>query len=352
MRLLPSLSFFAMSQDGNVEYKRHVLQATGARLRSLATQMSFRLDEGHGVCVYRIGVEDDGCHSQLSYGEMADSARLLEHLARTLNAVVLERKMIQNEVVSDKNSGGANEEANPVKSSSGEPVIVYEETVLGDANGNKRAIPVELQPKDAALQLRKELGHYTRAELKIQRVETHLLDPSPLALAELQQQPTPEAGKVGAKNGSNGHSSTTRVAGDDAASFENNKENGRQLSVGETLSSRNIRVAVVGNVDAGKSTLIGSLTTSCLDDGRGRCRTSIMKHRHEIESGRTSTATTHLMGFRSTGQPIAAKDQVRANKRKGEDEIAREAYRIITLMDLAGHEKYLKTTYVVIALSG
>lgn len=95
-----------------------------------------------------------------------------------------------------------------------------------------------------------------------------------------------------------------------------------------------------------------TLTTSSLDDGRGRSRTSIMKHRHEIESGRTSTATTHLMGFRSTGESIAGRDQVlRANKRKGDDEIAREAYRVITLMDLAGHEKYLKTTYVSIAFT-
>ncbi len=115
-------------------------------------------------------------------------------------------------------------------------------------------------------------------------------------------------------------------------------------SVGLTLSQRNIRVAVVGNVDAGKSTLIGTLTTSNLDDGRGKSRTAIMRHRHEIESGRTSTATTHLLGFRSTGQPIGGRDQVRANKRKSEDEIAREAFRVITLMDLAGHEKYLKTT--------
>jgi len=116
------------------------------------------------------------------------------------------------------------------------------------------------------------------------------------------------------------------------------------MSVGETLSARNLRVAVVGNVDAGKSTMIGTLTSSLLDDGRGSSRTSIMKHRHEIESGRTSTASTHLMGFRSTGQAIAGKDSVRANRRKSEDEIARESYRVITLMDLAGHEKYLKTT--------
>jgi len=116
--------------------------------------------------------------------------------------------------------------------------------------------------------------------------------------------------------------------------------------VTETLSARNIRVAVVGNVDAGKSTLIGTLTSSTLDDGRGRSRTTIMKHRHEIESGRTSTASSHLLGFRHNGDPIAGRDTIRGgpNKRKSEDEVARESYKIVTLLDLAGHEKYLKTT--------
>ena len=61
--------------------------------------MSFRLDEGNGCCVYRIGVEDDGCHSLMDYNACAETAKVLECLARSLNAVVLERKMIQNEVV-------------------------------------------------------------------------------------------------------------------------------------------------------------------------------------------------------------------------------------------------------------
>ena len=97
------------------------------------------------------------------------------------------------------------------------------------------------------------------------------------------------------------------MASDGKHSAEVGKKQPENMSVGETLSARNIRIAVVGNVDAGKSTLIGTLTTSCLDDGRGKSRTSIMKHRHEIESGRTSTASTHLMGFRSTGEPIAVR---------------------------------------------
>ena len=49
------------------------------------------------------------------------------------------------------------------------------------------------------------------------------------------------------------------------------------------------RVAVVGNVDAGKSTLLGVLTHSALDDGRGAARTKLFRHKHEFESGRTSS---------------------------------------------------------------
>lgn len=304
--------------------------------------MSYRLDEGHGCCHYRIGVEDDGCHSLLDYSSVAESARVLECIARSLNAIVLERQMIQNEVVQ--------KDRNPVATDE-EPVVVMEPSVLG--NGINRLVKDEdeKEEKDAddfRLEggLRTEAGVYTRCELTIQRVETHLLDPSPLSLKALAKQSSTvselsvedlQIEEATESSEDEKASATTKPAATAAAAKPEN-------TISETLSSRNIRIAVVGNVDAGKSTLIGTLTTSSLDDGRGKSRTSIMKHRHEIESGRTSTASTHLMGFRSTGQPIAGKDQIRANKRKTEDEVARESYRIITLMDLAGHEKYLKTT--------
>ena len=51
--------------------------------------MSFRLDEGNGGCIYRIGVEDDGCHSLLDYDACAETAKVLEYLARSLNSVVV-----------------------------------------------------------------------------------------------------------------------------------------------------------------------------------------------------------------------------------------------------------------------
>lgn len=109
-----------------------------------------------------------------------------------------------------------------------------------------------------------------------------------------------------------------------------------QQRVLETMSLRHIRVAVVGNVDAGKSTLIGTLKTSTLDDGRGLSRSKIMKHKHERETGRTSTITQHPIGFDDDGKVLVSC----AN----EAELAQKASRVVTLMDLAGHEKYFKTT--------
>jgi GTPase len=38
-----------------------------------------------------------------------------------------------------------------------------------------------------------------------------------------------------------------------------------------------VRIAVVGNVDAGKSTLLGVLTHNILDDGRGNARRKLFR---------------------------------------------------------------------------
>ena len=54
------------------------------------------------------------------------------------------------------------------------------------------------------------------------------------------------------------------------------------------MKDENIRIAVAGNVDSGKSTLAGVLINNCLDDGRGHCRQLILRNKHEKDTGRTS----------------------------------------------------------------
>lgn len=104
-----------------------------------------------------------------------------------------------------------------------------------------------------------------------------------------------------------------------------------------------IRVAVVGNVDAGKSTLLGVLTYGELDNGRGLARLKLFRHKHEVESGRTSSVGNDILGFDSRGQ-IVNETNVRAGSHLNWGNICRKSTKVITFIDLAGHERYLKTT--------
>ena len=110
---------------------------------------------------------------------------------------------------------------------------------------------------------------------------------------------------------------------------------------------RTLRLAFVGNVDSGKSSLIGTLIKGDLDDGRGLSRQAVFRHKHEVESGRTSSVATAYLGFNDAGEQILSK---RAGKLLPWAELAKVAHKRIQLIDLAGHEKYLKTT--VFGLTG
>ena len=81
---------------------------------------------------------------------------------------------------------------------------------------------------------------------------------------------------------------------------------------------KEIRIAILGNVDSAKTTLVSTLTNKILDDGRGLARSKVFKHKHEQETGRTSSISFRYM---------------RINEDK-----------YISFIDLAGHEKYFKTT--------
>ncbi|XP_041719909.1 GTP-binding protein 1-like isoform X4 [Coregonus clupeaformis] len=103
-----------------------------------------------------------------------------------------------------------------------------------------------------------------------------------------------------------------------------------------------VRVAVVGNVDAGKSTLLGVLTHGELDNGRGFARQKLFRHKHEMESGRTSSVGNDILGFDQKGQVVNKPDSHGGSL--DWTKICERSSKVITFIDLAGHEKYLKTT--------
>lgn len=99
-----------------------------------------------------------------------------------------------------------------------------------------------------------------------------------------------------------------------------------------------LRLAVLGNADVGKSTLLGVLTHAELDNGRGRARLNLFRHLHEIQSGRTSSISHEILGFSSKGEVINYSES------RTVEEICESSTKLITLIDLCGHQKYLKTT--------
>jgi GTPase len=102
-----------------------------------------------------------------------------------------------------------------------------------------------------------------------------------------------------------------------------------------------VKIAVVGNVNASKSTLIGTLLSGTNDNGRGANRELVMNYKHEKDSGQTSSIGYQILGFRKDGSIIHIENR---SKKETWPKIIKETKKLISFMDLAGHEKYLKTT--------
>ena len=110
-------------------------------------------------------------------------------------------------------------------------------------------------------------------------------------------------------------------------------------------------MAVCGPVDAGKSSLIGVLTSGQLDNGRGLARNKILVHPHERETGRTSHITYNPLVY-NTNKDTTDSINLSNIKEKSDNLINFKlrgqknpyANKVISFIDLAGHEKYLKTT--------
>jgi len=108
-----------------------------------------------------------------------------------------------------------------------------------------------------------------------------------------------------------------------------------------------LRVSLTGNTTSGKSSLLGTLSTSTLDNGRGKSRLSLLKHRHEIASGVTSSIVTELIGYHQAGVPstINVMNFASGNISSWNDiHSACETNRLVVMTDSAGHPRYRRTT--------
>lgn len=114
-----------------------------------------------------------------------------------------------------------------------------------------------------------------------------------------------------------------------------------------------LRISVTGATTSGKSSLLGTLSTATLDNGRGKSRLSLLKHRHEIASGMTSSVTQELVGYRdishvgntATSQVISyASGDVSSWIDIHAAVDTSDHGRLVLLTDSAGHPRFHRTT--------
>jgi GTPase len=114
-------------------------------------------------------------------------------------------------------------------------------------------------------------------------------------------------------------------------------------NVKKVAQNPSIRVATIGNVDSGKSTLCGLLSKGIADDGNGKTRAAVFNYGHEKGTGRTSSIAHEIMGWDEKGHQQFA-SHFTDNKQKYWTEVISKSNKFLNLLDLCGHEKYLKTT--------
>ena len=113
-----------------------------------------------------------------------------------------------------------------------------------------------------------------------------------------------------------------------------------------------LRVSLTGSTTSGKSSLLGTLTTSTMDNGRGKSRLSLLKHRHEIASGITSSVAPELIGYRVQPPGRNSEDDYTQVINYGTGNVSSwtdihhraEGGRLVFLTDSAGHPRYRRTT--------
>lgn len=71
---------------GNVEYKFQILPSSADRFDRLVTQLNWRLTEGDGLCMYEVGVLDDGTLAGIPMEDMRKSLANLCAMAQVLDA--------------------------------------------------------------------------------------------------------------------------------------------------------------------------------------------------------------------------------------------------------------------------
>uniref|UniRef100_A0A5K3ESD2 Tr-type G domain-containing protein n=1 Tax=Mesocestoides corti TaxID=53468 RepID=A0A5K3ESD2_MESCO len=287
--------------------KRVFVAPNDSDFECLKQCLTIRLEGGQGECFVELGI-GEGQDPGLPPADMDASVATLQLLAQLLNAKLIHLR---------------------------DRTVVHQPSTASDAapatapaTGGKERTKRKAKRANASASASTSPNASTTSATTIPAAST--TDAAATAAAEKPTTPTTTA----AAASSTGHSADWIV---------------KDFLLRQVIGDRDfidIRVAVVGNVDAGKSTMLGVLTHGELDNGRGLARQHLFRHKHELESGRTSSVSNNILGFDADGKVVNRAVHGKLDWAK----ICQASTKVITFIDLAGHERYLKTT--VFGLTG
>jgi GTPase len=81
-------------EEGNIEYKRYLVNLDKDRMNQLVTQMNWRLNEGNNTAIYYLGIDDDGSPYNMSNAEREESIDNINKIVSINSAEIIKMDSI------------------------------------------------------------------------------------------------------------------------------------------------------------------------------------------------------------------------------------------------------------------
>ncbi len=108
---------------------------------------------------------------------------------------------------------------------------------------------------------------------------------------------------------------------------------------------KEIKIMIVGDSEIGKTTFLGNITHGTSEKlNKTKSRLLVLKHKHEIDSGNSTSIIHEIIGYDEVGNVINYNDNSELNCNNWEN-IYNKSDMIVNFFDTPGNPKYYKTVY-------
>lgn len=318
---LQQSSPYHTSSAGNLVLPKLPDAMTSLESPARPSKLLVGLEESRGA-LYEIGVSDDGTFVGLTKDEMDESLTNLRAMAASLGCNVEVVRMVAVGDCEWLESSYTKQESGSLSDTIARPQIRRSKLAMYSSN---REVPGESEVAEGNnVQVHNDAQEPLRHQAQLWVAEA-------LVTPDLRfKKSKPQPGSSGSELVNHLETPPPSVQADTLSDVSTIPQTTEQL-----------RITLTGPTTSGKSSLLGTLSTATLDNGRGKSRLSLLKHRHEIASGVTSSVAQELIGYKASkvvnyaSGNVTSWTDIHASAEKG---------RLLFVSDSAGHPRYRRTT--------